>query len=104
MKFKPGISFNFQSRYVQISSRAFRYFRNYMDALGSKPIVCFRKSLIDRAVPYSVSKVSYLKPGTEIAKSRKEEPLFDNAFEITLKEDYEDNYRQRDLERAVRLA
>ena len=28
MKFKPGFSQNFVSRYVQISLRAFRYFRN----------------------------------------------------------------------------
>lgn len=28
MKFKPGLSMNFVSRYVQISHRAFRYFRN----------------------------------------------------------------------------
>ena len=28
MKFKPGISANFVSRHVQISLRAFRYFRN----------------------------------------------------------------------------
>ena len=28
MKFKPGFSHNFVSRYVQISLRAFRYFRN----------------------------------------------------------------------------
>ena len=28
MKFKPGLSANFISRYVQISQRAFRYFRN----------------------------------------------------------------------------
>ena len=28
MKFKPGLSQNFVSRYVQISQRAFRYFRN----------------------------------------------------------------------------
>lgn len=28
MKFKPGISANFVNRYVQISLRAFRYYRN----------------------------------------------------------------------------
>ena len=28
MKFKPGLSANFISRYVQLSKRAFRYFRN----------------------------------------------------------------------------
>jgi len=28
MKFKPGLSANFVNRYVQISMRAFRYYRN----------------------------------------------------------------------------
>lgn len=32
MKFKPGLSANFISRYVQISQRAFRYFRNRFEA------------------------------------------------------------------------
>ena len=52
LKFKPGLSANFVSRYVQISQRAFRYFRNRYEAKSSRPIVAFRKKIIKAAVPY----------------------------------------------------
>ena len=91
-KFKPGISMNFISRYVQISERAFRYFKNRNAVYTGKPIVAFRKRIIESAVPYSVNKNSYLKPGSAIAKSKKEDKFFNNMFEIKLLEDYEDNY------------
>ena len=102
MKFKPGFSQNFVSRYVQISLRAFRYFRNQYNAIKLEPIVAFRKRIIDDAVPYKVNKASYLKPGSAIAQSGKEDALFDNLFEIKLNDDYEDNYLFRDFERAVK--
>ena len=47
MKFKPGISMNFISRYVQISERAFRYFKNKNAVFTGKPIVAFRKRIIE---------------------------------------------------------
>ena len=100
MKFKPGISQNFIPRYVQISQRAFRYFKNKYEAKAGKPIVAFRKKIIKSATGISVNKNSYLKPGSKIAQSKKEDHLFDNMFEILLNEDYEDNYDYRDLERA----
>ena len=46
MKFKPGISLNFIPRYVQISQRGFRYFKNKHDAFRGKPIIVFRKKII----------------------------------------------------------
>jgi len=46
MKFKPGISANFVNRYVQISLRAFRYFRNHLEAKTGNPIVAIRKNII----------------------------------------------------------
>lgn len=95
MKFKPGLSVNFIPRYVQISEKAFRYFRNESDSYAGKPIVCFRKKIIKSALPYEVNKASYLKPGSAITKSHKEDNLFDNMFEIVLNEDYEDNYQYR---------
>ena len=52
MKFKPGISCNFISRYVQISERAFRYYRSKNAIYTGKPIVAFRKRLILTAEPY----------------------------------------------------
>lgn len=100
MKFKPGLSANFISRYVQISQRAFRYFRNRYEAKTGRPIVAFRKKIIMAAKPYRINKGSYLKRGSRIAQSGTENALFDNMFEIELNEHYEDNFRFRDLERA----
>ena len=100
MKFKPGITVNFIPRYVQISQRAFRYFKNRYEAKAGKPIVAFRKRIIKAAQGLTVNKGSYLKPGSRIAQSHKEDHLFDNMFEILLNEDYEDNYNYRDVERA----
>lgn len=104
MKFKPGLSANFVSRYVQISRRAFRYFRNLQDMISEKPIVSFRKRIIEAAEPYHINKSSYLKRGSRIAIAGTEDHLFDACFEIKLNEHYEDNYIYRDVERAVRNA
>ena len=52
------------------------------------PIIQFHKTAIKYAKPYQVNKKSYLKPGTAIAKSGKENCLFDNMFEVVLKDDY----------------
>ena len=98
MKFKPGLSANFVSRYVQISQRAFRYFRNRYEAKAGKPIVAFRKRIIRAAEAYKVNKASYLKKGSKIAQSGKEDHLFDLMFEIKLNENYEDNFHYRDVE------
>ena len=46
MKFKPGLTVNFIPRYVQMSKRAFRYFKSKVDSVNGKPMVCFRKRLI----------------------------------------------------------
>ena len=60
--------------------------------------MAFRKTIINVAKPYKVNKASYLKPGSAIAKSKKEDHLFDCMFEIVLDEDYEDNYDYRKVE------
>ena len=104
MKFKPGLSANFISRYVQISQRAFRYFRNQYEAKVGKPIVAFRKKIISAAVPYKINKASYLKRGSKIAQSGKEDRMFDLMFEIELNENYEDNFHFRNIERAEKEA
>ena len=99
MKFKPGITSNFQARYVQISLRAFRSFRNRNEAKKNRPLFAFRKKIIESAKPYKINKASYLKPGSRIAQSGTEDNLFDHAFEIELNEHYEDNFMFRDIER-----
>ena len=45
-KFKPGLSNNFVSRYVQVSENAFRYFKNKAQVISGKPLVAFRRNLI----------------------------------------------------------
>jgi hypothetical protein len=100
-KFHPGISSNFVQRYVQISRKAFRYFKNKFHTAGGKPLVAFRKKIILKAVPYRMeNKSSYLKPGAKITKTHTEDALFDNMFEIILNEDYEDHYLFREMEKA----
>ncbi len=100
-KFHPGISSNFVQRYVQISRKAFRYFKNKFHTAGGKPLVAFRKKIILKAVPYRIeNKSSYLKPGAKITKTHTEDALFDNMFEIILNEDYEDHYLFREMEKA----
>ena len=69
--------------------------------MNNKPIVSFRKRLIESVTPYKVNKESYLKRGSAIAQSHKEDHLFEHMFEIVLCEDYEDEYddlRNRDWE------
>ena len=98
MKFKPGLTVNFIPRYVQISHRAIRYFRNKQESYNGKPIVSIRRTVVETAQPYKINKASYLKPGSAISKSGKEEELFDNMFEIVLTQDYEDEFNFRKLE------
>ena len=99
-KFKPGLSSNFVKRYVQISERAFRYFKDKASSQNGKPLVAFRKKIIKRASAYSLNKNSYVKPGSRIASSQIENSLFQNMFEIELNEDYEDQLYFREQERA----
>ena len=86
---------------MQISKRAFRYFKNENHSYRGMPIVAFRKKIILKATPYTVNKTSYLKQGSKVYKSHKEDLLFENMFEIILTEDYEDNAGYRDQERAI---
>ena len=102
MKFKPGLTVNFIPRYVQISKRAVRYFKSQKEAFAGKPLVSIRKKIIKEAIPYEVNKASYLKPGSAVTKSHKEDKLFDNMFEIVLNQDYEDNFNFRKLEKQLK--
>ena len=56
-----------------------------------------RRNIIEICKPYKVNKSSYLKPGSRIAQSGKEDHLFDNMFELTLNDDYERNFKFRDV-------
>lgn len=98
-KLKPGLSSNFVKRYVQISKRAFRYFKDKPSVAGGKPLVAIRKHIVKQCVEYKVNKKSYIKKGARVNQNRMEHELFDNMFEMQLNEDYEDNLDYRDLER-----
>jgi len=56
-----------------------------------------RRTLIEKVVPYKINKESYLKPGSRAAQSGKESKLFDHMFEVVLNDDYEKNYKFRDV-------
>ena len=98
-KFKPGISSNFVSRYVQLSTRAFRYFKDKKATIRFKPLVSFRRKIIKSVVWKKINKDSYLKPGARVSKSELEHQLFENTFEVLLAESYEDNYQLRHFDR-----
>jgi ABC-type antimicrobial peptide transport system ATPase subunit len=84
---------------VQISKHAFRYFKNKFATAGGKPLVAFRKKLIAKAVPYVIENPkSYLKPGMKVTKKGEEEALFQNMFEVVLKDDYENHFQFREQE------
>lgn len=99
-KLKPGLSSNFVKRYMQISKRAFRYFKDKAAVAGGKPLVMFRKTIIKQCVSYKANKFSYLKKGSKVYGDPLEHKLFENMFEMQLNEDYEDNYDMRDKERS----
>lgn len=95
-RFKPGIENNFISRWVQVSGRAFRYFRNNYQSLGlSRPIVAFPKKAIEDICKIDIEKESFFKK-THMKDNEKE--LFSHMFEIYLREDYEDIYHYREEE------
>ena len=106
MKFKPGLSANFVTRYVQISKRAVRYFKDNLASFSENPIVTFKKNQIRAVAPIKINKESYVKKGSKIAQSKQEDILFDNAFEIELVEQYEDIIcnKHMEIEHACQLA
>ena len=65
MKFKPGLSINFIPRYVQLSSRAFRYYRNKVasESAEDMPLVSIRRKFIQEVRPIQINKEAYLKKG-----------------------------------------
>lgn len=79
-KFKPGISTNFIQRYVQISERAFRYFKDESYSVVNKPLVAFRKSIICKVVKYDCNKGTYMKGRNK--NNELEKTLFDHMFEV----------------------
>lgn len=65
-KFKPGLSTNFVQRYVQLSSCAFRYFKNEQASKTSVPLVSFRKRVLKHCTAIRINKESYIKRGSRL--------------------------------------
>ena len=45
-----------------------------------------------------MNRKSYLKPGSAVTKSHKEDGYFDHMFEVVLNQDYEDNVDYKRIE------
>ena len=87
MRFKPGLSANYVSRWVQLTKNVFRYYRNFYHSASS-----FSKPLV--ALPFSsIQDVQKVKVKTNVLSSDQsnyqEAPFHQHQFELLLKEDYE---------------
>eukprot|EP00347_Sterkiella_histriomuscorum_P022149 403331507 len=88
-RFKPGYESNFIPRWIQISQRAFRYFKNQYATFGGmcKPIVSFPKQAIEDVCITQVNADEFMKRRNV---KELEKTLFKYMFEVYLREDYED--------------
>jgi len=92
MKFHPGFSVNYVSRWVQVTKSVIRFYNNYYHSVCS-----FRRPLV--VIPMNaVSKIRLLKVHPKTSNSSRvtnrgnKNPYDENQFEIVLKEDYEAIY------------
>ena len=83
-RFKPGIQNNFISRYVEVSTHAFRYFKSsYAAKSGGKAIVAIPNAAIAKITRFtSINKEAFLKGKRNTLEL--ETRLFDYMFEIEL--------------------
>lgn len=101
MKFHPGFSINYVSRWVQVTRTVIRFYKNYYHSVCS-----FRRPLA--VIPIgAVGSVHRVKINSKFSKGNRafqygKNPFDQNQFEIVLKEDYEAIYdlnkRKREIE------
>ena len=101
MKFHPGFSINYVSRWIQVTRTVIRFYKNYYHSVCS-----FRRPLA--VIPIgAVGSVESIKINSKFSKGTKafhygKNPFDQNQFEIVLKEDYEAIYdlnkRKREIE------
>jgi hypothetical protein len=91
---------NFISRWVEISGRAFRYYKNQISSFAglNRPLVSIPKPAIASIKKLKLNKELFLPKDQFSEKYKFESKLFDHLFEIELKECYEDLFRFRDEE------
>ena len=94
VKFKPGIESNFIHRWLQLSTRSFRYYKNHYHS------ICYLTRPISALPLVAVEKVRVFKIQAEQSNyiRKKEQHLYEYMFEVVLKQDYEDIYFFRELE------
>ena len=91
VKFKPGIERNFISRWVQLSTRSFRYYKNHYHSICylTRPIAALPLHAIQAVRPFVIENSDY---------KRRDKHLYQFMFEVALKQDYEDIFFFRDFE------
>ena len=99
-RFKPGIQNNFIQRWFQVSTHAFRYFKNFYTAHNSnRPLVAIPNVAIRKINPFSdINKEAFFVGKCKRKDEELERRLFDNMFEVVLYQDYESIYLYRNLE------
>jgi hypothetical protein len=88
-RFKPGSQNNFISRWFQISTHAFRYFKNYYCSHGtSKPLVAVPNGAIMKIVPFTeINKEAFFVGKRRGKNEALERRLMGNMFEVVLHDD-----------------
>ena len=91
-KFKPGMETNFITRWLQLSTRSFRYYKNHYHSVCflTKPISAIPLNAIEKIIKYNIDNTDY--------KREKERAMYQYMFEVVLKQDYEDFYFFREFE------
>ena len=77
LKFKPGIEKNFISRWIQLSTKSFRYYKNHYHSICylTRPISAIPLYAIEEVNNYTIDNSEY---------KRKEKHLYSYLFEIRL--------------------
>lgn len=92
MKFHPGFSINYVSRWVQVTKTVIRFYKNYYHSVCSfrRPLVVIPMSAISKVKP--IKFIPKSSNATKVTNRGNKNPYDDNQFEIELKEDYEAIY------------
>ena len=87
MRFKPGLSFNYMSRWVQVTKKVFRYYRNFYHSSSqfSKPLIALPFSSIQAVRKVKLRPQKLSSDNTTYAEA----PFNQFQFELILRDDYE---------------
>ena len=91
LRFKPGFEKNFIHRWLQLSSRSLRYYKNHYHS------ICYLTRPIAALPLYAIEEVNNFTIDNENYKKR-DSHLYSFMFEVVLRQDYEDIFEFRELE------